>query len=58
MESDSQFLVSAVNKESFDNSYVGMIVKDCKRLVDGLRCCSLAYVRRRLPIMYVAKAYR
>ena len=60
MESDSQVLVSSVNKESFDNSYVGLIVKDYKRLFDVLQCCSLAHVRRSINKVthYVAKAYR
>ena len=35
VESDSKVLVSTVNEESLDNSYAGMIAKDCK----SIHCC-------------------
>ena len=45
-ESDSQVLVSSVNKESPYYSYVGQVIQDCKSLLEGLRGCSLAQVCR------------
>ena len=46
VESDSQVLVSRVNKESSYYSYVGLVIQDCKSLLEGLRGCSLAHVCR------------
>ena len=46
VESNSQVLVSAVNKESPYYSYVGLVIQDCKSLLEGLHSCSLAHVCR------------
>ena len=46
VESYSIFLVKEANASSFYNSYVGLIVRDCKCLLDGLRGCSIAHVHR------------
>ena len=41
VESDSKVLVSVVNKESLHNSYVGVIIKDCKS--DCFMACGVAH---------------
>ena len=46
VESDSLVLVSSIHNASEDSSGVGLIIKDCKTLINSLWNCSTVHVCR------------
>ena len=46
VESDSQVLVSLIKKPSALSSSVGLIINDCKSLIQTIMGCSILHIRR------------
>ena len=46
MESDCLLLLQLVNLHKENSSYVGLIVEDCKLLLEEILDCSLVFVKR------------